>query len=429
MMQVLSLEFLGGILIFAGNALSLFLLSPRKYSSRATMGIWAGVFALSSLLSVIFYGVVPAGGAVLLSQAVSLGLCAPVFLITSQGNFLKNVFLFTTYINIFLYSIAAAQAIAASFIDNNPVAVIEFRLIFLTVFWVVLVYDIRPAFDRAAKNIPRGWGALTVLVCVFSGCLLVMAFISNLFLDVDPQTLIMLAVLLVIMLSSYIVIFKTIGVLSRQNRKQQLELENKFMASQLSSYEQMEREARKYRHDFRHHNRLILEYAKKRDCDAIIHYLQEYETIAESRIDRKFCENLVVNSIVSVFFRQAEERGIRMETDIRMRKETAIRNTEMVAILANLLENAVKGCMEGPKEPWIHLMIQHKGNKLIIQCKNSCAEDVHFSNGLPQAVGRTGTGITSIVDAAAAYAGNTEFSAQHGTFVSRILLNDWEEAK
>lgn len=74
-------------------------------------------------------------------------------------------------------------------------------------------------------------------------------------------------------------------------------------------------------------------------------------------------------------------------------------------------------------------MIQHKGNKLIIQCKNSCAEDVHFSNGLPQAVGRTGTGITSIVDAAAAYAGNTEFSAQHGTFVSRILLNDWEEAK
>ena len=126
------------------------------------------------------------------------------------------------------------------------------------------------------------------------------------------------------------------------------------------------------------YNHIDLEYAKKRDCDAIIHYLQEFETIAESRIDRKFCENLVVNSIVSVFFRQAEERGIRMETDIRMRKETAIRNTEMVAILANLLENAVKGCMEGPKDPWIHLMIQHKGNKLIIQCKNSCAENNWF---------------------------------------------------
>lgn len=428
MMQVLSLEFLSGILVFAGNSVSLFLLSPRKYSFHVELGIWAGVFGLSSLLSVVFYGAVPMGAA-LLSQAVALGLCAPVFLITSRGNFLKNVFLLTSYINVFLYSIAVSQAIAASFVNNNLVAVIEFRLILLSVFCIVLVYDIRPAFRRAARNIPRGWGSLTVLVCVFSGCLLAIAFVSNLFQVVDSQTLTVLAVLFVIMVSSYIVIFKTIGALSEENRKVQLEREKKFMASQLQSYEQMERENRKYRHDFRHHNRLILEYAKKGDCDAIIQYLQEYEVAAENSTGRKFCENLVVNSIVAVFFRQAAEQDIPMKTDIRMRKETSVRDTDLVSILANLLENAVKGCLQAPGERWIDLSIHHKGKKLIIQCRNSCAQDVRFQNGLPQAVGRTGTGITSIVDAAAAYAGNTEFFVQQGVFVSRILLNDWGEAK
>ena len=419
------MRFLSDLVVFAGNSLSLFLISLHRYSLRITRRIWTGLFFVSALFCAFACIRFPSAGS-LLGQAVSLGLCAPVFLLTSQGNLLKNLFLFTSYINVFLYFIAISQTLAASFMDNNVLAVLEFRAIFLSVFCIVLVYDIRPAFRRAEKNLPRGWGTLTVLVCIFSGCLLVMAYLTNLFLDVDAQTMAVLAVLCVIMASSYIVIFKTIGALSEENRKRQLELENKFMASQLNSYEQMEREGRKYRHDFRHHNRLILEYAKRQDCDAIISYLQEYETAAQSKMDHKFCENLVVNSIVSVFFRQAEERGIRMDTDIRMRGQTFIRDTELVAILANLLENAVKGCLESPGEHWIHLMIHHKGSKLIIQCKNSCRKEIRFHNGLPQGVDRTGIGVTSIVDAAAVYAGNVEFFAKDGVFFSRILLNDCE---
>ena len=63
---------------------------------------------------------------------------------------------------------------------------------------------------------------------------------------------------------------------------------------------------------------------------------------------QKFCENLVVNSIVSVFYRQAVEQDIHMTMDIRMRKETFIRDTDLVSILANLLENAVKGSLLSP---------------------------------------------------------------------------------
>ncbi|MCI8909327.1 MAG: GHKL domain-containing protein [Oscillibacter sp.] len=427
MTAMFRMELTSALLVFAGHAASLFLMSLRRYTFRRSVMIWAGVLGLSALLTVALLWLSPAEG-FLAGQVASLALCAVVFLCTSRGNFLRNLFIFASYINFFLFSIAASQALAFNFVDGDPVAVIEFRLILITVFCVVLVYDIRPAFLRAAENIPQGWGALTVLVCVFCGCLLSVAVMSNMFLTFTSQTLMMLVVLFVIMVSAYILIFKTIGALSKENQKRQLEMEKKFLTHQLSSFEQLEREERKYRHDFRHHNLLILEYAKNRDCDAIIQYLQEYEITAEKKLGGKVCANLTVNSIVTAFLKQAQERNIRMTTDIRMRKETAVRDTDLVAILANLLENAVKGCLLSEGEHWIDLTIVHKGGKLIIQCRNSCAGDLRFSGGRPQASGRVGIGITSIADAAASYAGDTEFFQEGSVFTGRILLNDRESS-
>ena len=425
MTNVLPVAYLSEICVYGGHSVALFLMSARKYSFRESVFLWSGVFLFSILFSILTYSWMSTG-AILLNHVVSVGICALVFLISTKGNFMRNLFVFATYINFFLCSFAISQTLAANFVDNNLVAALEFRLLIHSVFCLVLVYDIRPAFFRSAVDIPRGWGTLTILVCIFCACLMAMAYISNMFSTVSPLTYTMLIVLFVIMASAYIVIFKTIGALSKENRKRQLELESKYLNHQLSNYEQMERESQKHRHDFRHHNLLILEYAKKQDCDAIIRYLQEYEKVSECKLGRKFCHNMTVNSIVSAFFKQAHEQGIRMSTNIRMRSETSVRDTDLVAILSNLLENAVKGCLLA-EEHWIDLTILHRGSKLMIQCSNSCEKDIRFLNGLPQATGRRGIGITSIVDAVAVYAGNADFSAENGVFTSRLLLNDPEE--
>lgn len=422
-----SFDFLIALCSFASNALSLYIMSARRYSLRQTRWIWGGVFLLSGILAAVSMLLLPEGG-VLLGYVVSLGLCTLAFFFTSRGNFLRNVFIFSSYINFFLFSISVAQALATRFMNNDPLAVLEFRMILASGFCLVLVYDIRPAFLRAAENIPRGWGALTLLAVIFSSCLMVLAIQTNLFLDVTAELLMFLVMLFVLMASAYLLIFKTIASLSRENRKRQLELEKKFLTHQLDSYEQLERESRKYRHDFRHHNLVLLEYAKQGDCDSIIQYLQEYERTARHRLGGRFCENVTVNSILSAFHQQAEEREIPMTIDVRMRKETSIRDTDLVAILANLLENALKASVLAEGAPWVEITIVHKGVKLMIQCRNSCAKNICFRDGLPQAVGRIGIGITSIVDTAAAYAGDTEFSAENGIFTGRILLNDGPES-
>ena len=75
--------------LFAGNSWTLFLISQRKYSFRMTLSIWMGAFFSSALLSVLAYVWFPAGAS-MFSQAISLALCGPVFLTTSQGSFLKK---------------------------------------------------------------------------------------------------------------------------------------------------------------------------------------------------------------------------------------------------------------------------------------------------------------------------------------------------
>ena len=421
-----SFDYLIALSSFAGNALSLYLMSARRYSLRQTRWLWGGVFLLSALLAAAAWAALPDVGS-LLGYVLSLGLCALAFFLTSRGNFLQNVFIFSSYINFFLFSISVAQALATRLMGNDPLAVLEFRVILASGFCLVLVYDIRPAFLRAAENIPRGWGVLTLLAVIFCACLMVLAVQTNLFRHVTAEMLMFLVMLFVLMASAYLLIFKTIASLSRENRKRQLELEKKFLTHQLDSYEQLERESRKYRHDFRHHNLVLLEYAKQGDCAAIIQYLQEYERTARQRLGGKSCENVTVNSILSAFHQQAAEREIPMAVDVRMRKETAVRDTDLVAILANLLENALKASVLAEGPPWVEMTIVHKGTKLMIQCRNSCAGHISFRDGLPRAVGRTGIGITSIVDTAAAYAGDTEFSAESGIFTSRILLNDGPE--
>ena len=409
--------------VFAGHALTLFLLSPRKFRFRTSCLLWSGVCLVSFLFPLICASL-GWGIHTVAAHMISLGLCALMFLMSSEGPYLQNLFLFATYINYFVFSLAVTQAIAAQFMDNNILAVVEFRLIFMILFCIVIVFEIRPVFFKMGKNVRRGWFSLTMLASIFSVCLLALMISSGFFLDGDIQTITMLIALFVIMGSAYIVIFRLIMTLSKESQEERLMLEKKFLREQLTGYEQLERESSKNRHDFRHHNLIILEYARNENHEAIIQYLREYEAAAESQHIPRLCANATVNSIVTAFVRRARNQSVRMETNIQVQQNFFVKDTHTVAILANLLENALKGSLLAKGEPWIDFSMVQRGAKLIIQCKNSCSDGICFLNGIPRAVGRTGVGVTSIIDTVSDYAGNAEFFAEDGVFTCRMVLND-----
>lgn len=418
-------ELLPDICMFAGHALTLCLLSNPRYKASVTRLVWLAVFVLTAAMpfcNALFQWNIPG----LFWSMLALALCGITFQLTSKGQYLQNLFLFASYINYFVFSYAVVQAIQVSFMDNATVTGIEFHMIFIAVFCVVVCCDIRPAFWKIAQNVHQGWFSMTMLAAIFSICLLAMMLLTNFFADGTFEMVAMLVALFTIMVSAYAVIFRMIRILNRESLKQRQELEGKFLREQLDTYRSWTARMEKNRHDFRHHNLVILEYAKNGDCDAILQYLQEYEAVEAREQIPRFCANVTVNSIVSAFARQAQEKDISLKADIRIGKTLFVKDTHIVAILANVLENALKGSVQSDGAPWIELFMVYRNRKLIIQCKNSCAEQVHFIGGRPQAVGRTGVGVRSIVETVSEYAGNTEFSAKDGVFSCRMVLNEPE---
>lgn len=418
-----TMELLPDICMFAGHALTLCLLSNPRYKMSVTRLVWVAVFALSVVMpfcNALLQWNVPG----LFWSMLALALCGITFQLTSKGHYLQNLFLFASYINYFVYSYAAVQAIQVNFMDNALITDIEFHTIFTVVFCVVVSCDIKPAFWRIAQNVHQGWFSMTMLAAIFSICLLAMLLLTNFFADSNFQMAAMLVALFTIMVSAYAVIFRMIQILNRESYKERQELEGKFLREQLDTYRSWTARMEKNRHDFRHHNLVILEYAKNGDCDEILRYLQEYEAVEAREQIPRFCPNVTVNSIVSAFARQAQEKNVSLKADIRIGRTLFVKDTHIVAILANVLENALKGSVRAEREPWIELFMVHRNQKLIIQCKNSCADNIRFVSGRPQAVGRTGVGVRSIVETVSEYAGNTEFSAKDGVFSCRMVLNE-----
>lgn len=206
--------------------------------------------------------------------------------------------------------------------------------------------------------------------------------------------------------------------------KQLLEMNEQFLYRQLELERKSQEEAARIRHDVRHHCMLIREYVKSKDMDSLLSYLEQYRGDTESTRPQRICANRAVNGILKAYAGYAEKEKIQVTMKVEVAEKLAIRDIDLVAILANIFENAIKGCLDsGEDQQRIHIDISQKGHKIVIQCRNSCAPDVQFSRGLPKPVKGDGIGVLCIMRTASRYEGETDFCVKDGTFIVRVLLN------
>lgn len=209
-----------------------------------------------------------------------------------------------------------------------------------------------------------------------------------------------------------------------QTEKELLELNEQLIRSQLDILDTSEKEAARIRHDARHHILLIRDYVEKGDMENLLGYLEEYGTDVESRKAKPVCRHPVVNSILSVYARQAKEKQIDVNIDAAVPADITIRDIDWVAILANMFENAIHGCVNsGKREREVDIYIAKKGSKIVIQCTNTCADDIRFQKGIPKSGSGEGIGTASIMKTASRYNGGADFALEDGRFVTRVLMN------
>ena len=97
------------------------------------------------------------------------------------------------------------------------------------------------------------------------------------------------------------------------------------------------------RHDMRHHYLMICEYLKNSDSESLFAYLKQYQDEVDSTEPKRICANKSVNGILSAYAGYAEKEDIQVKMNVSVAERLAIRDIDLVAILANILENAIQG--------------------------------------------------------------------------------------
>lgn len=213
-----------------------------------------------------------------------------------------------------------------------------------------------------------------------------------------------------------------------QKENQLMQMNHRLLERNMELLEEAVESGRRLRHDMRHHNAVIAEYARQGQNKELLQYLEEYDKEADEEIPKAVCTNTAVNNILLAYTRKAREEEIKVTLDVVLGKNLTIPNIDLVTILANAYENAIYGCIEVKKqspdrECFIHLMIKRKRNKLVICCRNTCKIEMELKNGQPKSEFTGGIGVSSIIKTADNFDGEYDFKNDNGVFIFRLIMN------
>ena len=220
-----------------------------------------------------------------------------------------------------------------------------------------------------------------------------------------------------------------IGIEKEYERENQLiQMNHRLLERQVEIMEESVESGRRLRHDIRHHNAVIAEYARRGQKEELLQYLREYDKETERDMVEMICANTAVNNVLSAYTRKARNAQIKVRLDIEAGRNLKIPNIDLVAILANVYENAIYACMEvkercKERECFIYFRIRKRKNKLIIFSSNTCRMETELKNGQPKEEFTGGVGVSSIIKTAEKYDGEYDFKNDNGVFVFRLIMN------
>ena len=99
---------------------------------------------------------------------------------------------------------------------------------------------------------------------------------------------------------------------------------------------------RRARHDRRHHNLVLLEFANKNDIETVKDYLKTLvDDDSDSLGEINYCKNPTINTVLSVYEKKAKTAGIEVKISARTGYDIPVSPKDVVIIIANLFENAI----------------------------------------------------------------------------------------
>lgn len=356
---------------------------------------------------------------------------------------LFSVFMSRDPVTLSIYKLALTFYLLAVFIIGGiEVAVIFFgRNIWADIITRVLIIAFMALFiDRKIKKSIRGFGyyveneldKVSITVMIIS-ILFGIGFILNPNVkEQTPYRLFQIFMNFFLTGALQFLVFRLYQHIGRekeyQKENQLMQMNHRLLERNMELLEESVESGKRIRHDARHHNAVIAEYARRGQNEELLRYLQEYGEETQEGSVESICANTAVNNILAAYTGRARKAHIRVTMDVKLGRNLAIPNIDLITILANAYENAIYGCMEVQRqlegrECSIHLMIKKKKNKLVIYCSNTCRMETEIMNGQPKPESTGGIGVMSIIKTAEKFEGEYDFKIDNGVFIFRLIMN------
>lgn len=217
----------------------------------------------------------------------------------------------------------------------------------------------------------------------------------------------------------YPVIFSSINHMSEAAEKREVETQNKLLMAQIEAETTQLAADSQARHDRRHHNLVLLEFANNNDVESVRAYLSDLvDSDSEVLGDVRFCENMTVNTVLSVYERRAKENGISVNISAKAGRDLPVSPQDLVIVIANLFENAINATSKLKiKNKQIDIHVKDGAQRLLIKVENPCKANLTFDEA------SWGVGIRSVVSTTNKYEGMYDFTVEDGVFSAKISLN------
>ena len=233
--------------------------------------------------------------------------------------------------------------------------------------------------------------------------------------------------LFIINVGAILIYYVVTRLISEQNKSLELKEKNHQLTMQAVQYENLQEkinDARRAKHDVRHHIALMQKYLSFGELDALHDYLSKYSASLPDDSIVRFCENTAANAVLLYFAQQAKDADIDYIVKADIPSDIFVSETDISVLFGNLLENALDSCREEKGDDRkIVVRASFIGSSLCITVDNTYRGILKYTpsgelvstkhNGL-------GLGTQSVKSIVAHYGGVCKFEAANGMFYASI---------
>ncbi len=249
---------------------------------------------------------------------------------------------------------------------------------------------------------------------------------SSLEIALRPQNALFL---FIVNIGAVLIYYIVTRLILEQNKTLELKERNHQLTMQTVQYENLQNkiiEARRAKHDVRHHIALMQEYLNDSDYDSLKNYLKQYGASLPDDNLVNYCENTAANTVLLYFAQQAEKNGINYVVNAKIPQKTVVSDTDILVLFGNLLENALDACKseKPPTDRKIVVRADADINSLCITVDNTYKGNLRQTDDgylISTKHKGMGLGTQSVRSIAEQYNGVCKFETDNGMFCASVL--------